>query len=421
LVSVSLAFGKRDEAALVVGTAGILYISFILVAFPIFYLIFPYALEWSLKSSHLSAAIDVYPYVLCSLLFSLMGALWLSGLDGCNRIDLRSYISILGQFLLLILAIFFVPLNGLVGLAWAQVGQGLFVAFVSWMTLRKQLKIKKYLPIYWSEVEAKKIIRYSAAMQVGSISMFLFDPLTRMLLSRFGGVSFVAFFELASQVVLRVRALIVSSNQVVIPEIGRISIVGRDDISLFYSTNILVVAYFIFLSFGFLFFASGIVSYVFLGFLDFDFILVYEIVVLGWFLNTFNVPAYYINIGLGRLRVNIYSSIVMGLANLFLGAILGMVFGGLGVVVSYLISLFLGSWFLVNDFDKYGGGSIFMSTLKRISVIVVFFPAVLFVSFSAWRSFDVFWASLLLIVFLVFFLICWFHPARREIFGKISV
>ena len=64
---------------------------------------------------------------------------------------------------------------------------------------------------------------------------------------------------------------------------------------------------------------------------------------LGWFLNTLSAPAYFVNLGTGELGWNVGGHVVIGILNAILGLLLGVYFGGTGVVIAWALSLALGS------------------------------------------------------------------------------
>jgi len=68
---------------------------------------------------------------------------------------------------------------------------------------------------------------------------------------------------------------------------------------------------------------------------------------IGWFVNTLIGPAYFSNLGSGKLRANVISDAIMGLCSPFLAAVLGYSFGGVGVVVGTILGLITGSIFLL--------------------------------------------------------------------------
>jgi hypothetical protein len=63
----------------------------------------------------------------------------------------------------------------------------------------------------------------------------------------------------------------------------------------------------------------------------------------GWFLNTLANPAYFSNLGIGRLRGNVVGLLITGVLNVILGIALGVMFGATGVVLGFVVALLVGS------------------------------------------------------------------------------
>lgn len=65
--------------------------------------------------------------------------------------------------------------------------------------------------------------------------------------------------------------------------------------------------------------------------------------VVGYWFNALTVPAYFINLGTGSLRLNTIAHVVIGILNATMGYSLGLSFGGWGVVLGYVFALIIGS------------------------------------------------------------------------------
>jgi O-antigen/teichoic acid export membrane protein len=85
------------------------------------------------------------------------------------------------------------------------------------------------------------------------------------------------------------------------------------------------------------------ISELWIGYYERVFVLFATLLAIGWFLNTLNAPAYFVNLGTGELRWNLVSHLVIALLNASLGFLLGLFYGGIGVVVAWVFSLVLGS------------------------------------------------------------------------------
>ncbi len=68
------------------------------------------------------------------------------------------------------------------------------------------------------------------------------------------------------------------------------------------------------------------------------------------FFNTLIGPAYFVNLGTGRARLNAQAQLVIAGMNLTAGLLLGYMFSGTGVVVSYALAILIGSGYLIARF-----------------------------------------------------------------------
>jgi len=69
--------------------------------------------------------------------------------------------------------------------------------------------------------------------------------------------------------------------------------------------------------------------------------------IIGGVLSTIGLPAYFVNLGSGRLGWNTVAQVSIGVCNLILGWVMGYFFGGVGVVAAAMIVYVLGHWILL--------------------------------------------------------------------------
>ena len=94
-------------------------------------------------------AMEILPYALVSLWIATLSGVFQSGLDGCQRTDLRVLFNILNSVLTLYMAVMLVPKFGLLGLAYVQLGLAGLLLLLSWIYLRLELKNLPYIPCRW--------------------------------------------------------------------------------------------------------------------------------------------------------------------------------------------------------------------------------------------------------------------------------
>lgn len=285
----------------------------------------------------------IIPIVMASLWVNSISGVFISSLEGCQRYDRRSVLLISSSFVLLVSAFFLVPRLGLRGMAWSYLLQSIFNLGVSWLFLRAELRFLPCFPIRWRLSRLREMLTYGANVQVAMIIGMLYEPTTKMILSNFGGLAMTGYYEMANRMILQCRGLLVSANQVVVPVIAGIKEKEPKRIFGYFADT-----YEILMFIGIPFYMTAIllvpaVSSLWLGRVEPAFVVFSIMLSIGWLINTLNAPAYFVFLGIGYLRWNTISHIVIGVMNLALSLALGYLFGGYGVVAGWVFSLAAGS------------------------------------------------------------------------------
>ena len=311
------------------------------------------------------------------------------------------------------------------GLAYAQVIQGLFVLVLGWSTLRRRLSSLPLIPYQWSSKLFGEIFRYGVKLQVGTAAQMLFDPATKMLLSKFGGLELVAYYEMANRMVQQLRNLIVSANQVLVPVFAG-SEASPKRIAELYRKSFGILLFVGFPVFSGLIAMVPAISEVWIGSYDASFVRFSVILAVAWFLNTLNAPAYFANMGTGDLNWNTIAHVVIGLLNVLFGIMLGSLFGGIGVVVGCSAALIFGSALITISYLTKNP-ILSRNLIPREHVMIICVSIVLPV--VNWQLYEFSRqhigypaASLISLVVLagIFLPITWLHPIRRELMNRLS-
>jgi len=302
----------------------------------------------SIPAQSMPQALSILPWAVFSLWLGSVGGVFQSGLDGCQRMDLRNILMVAGNLLFLGAAIWLVPQYGLTGLALGQAAQGVLLMLTSWLVLRQQLNTLPWIPRRWSKSKFKEMFAYAVNFQISSIAILLFDPATKLLMSRFGGLSSAAYYEMASQLVLKLRSLIVAACQAMVPAVSGLHETSPENVREFYLKSYRLLFFAVLPFFAGIVVALPLVSILWIGHIEAQFLLFATILSVGWGLNTLTGPAYFLNLGTGDLRWNAIAHVVMAIVNVSLGLLLGSMIGGLGVAIGAIVALILGSWFVIH-------------------------------------------------------------------------
>lgn len=338
--------GDKHSIALAIQTAVITVAILSLVLIGCAYPGAKYYFSFAIEGQPYHDALEVLPLALVAFWLLMVTSIYQSGMYGCQLIVRRNGVLIAESISHLILCMLLAPRYGLLGLAYARVAQNLVTLMASMAFLKSHLPALPLFPYRWDKVLFKEMVGYATSFQVISLLVMLSDPITKALLSRFGSVSMVGYYEMANKLVQLFRSLIVNANQVLVPAFANLKQLQPQRVSELYLKSAHLVTYLALPGFGLLTICAPLVSELWVG--RYEPIFVWSIVLLcaGWLANTLAVPAYYACLGTGEMRINMVSHVAMTVINILLASILGNLIGGLGVVLSWSIALALGGTLL---------------------------------------------------------------------------
>lgn len=247
----------------------------------------------------------------------------------------------------------------------------------------------------------------------------LYDPVTKGLLSKFGSLSMVGYYEMASRMVQQFRALVVSANQVLFPAIADLKERDPKKVASVYRTSYQLLFYLSLPLYSLIIISLPVISELWIGHYEKIFISFGVLLTLGWFLNTLSAPAYFVNLGTGELGWNVGGHVAIGVLNAILGLLLGVYFGGTGVVAAWMLALALGSsliYFSYNTKHKIP----LIELLPRESSLLIIVSLIGAVSIIAVQDKTDYLCMIPSIFLMAILVALWFHPMRRRLMGWIS-
>ncbi len=288
-------------------------------------------------------AVSILPPVITAFYLIMVTEILFSALDGLERIYLKNIIILLTALLNLLLCFLLVPVHGLPGAAYAR-GVSNLCAFISaYLILNARLPGVTLFLFRWDPEIFREIRCYGMNFQLISLIRMALDPVTKGLMSHFGDLAMVGYYEMANRLVLQVRSVMVSANHAVIPVVSGIADRDPEQVKRIYLDNYALFIYICMPVYTALIIVSPLVSRVWLGSCEPVFIRLVMLLTAAWALNSINVPAYYSFIGIGRLSFNLLSGVVTAALNIGLGYLLGALFGGPGVAAGWALALVFGS------------------------------------------------------------------------------
>lgn len=371
-----------------------------------------YVLPHFIEAKYLPIALEILPFSLISLVINALGGVISSCLDGIQKNYIKSYIVSFTSLLLFALSVILTPQFGLKGLIFAQIIQAVVVLICSAYFLSKYIKGIFTLQWNWSKPLFKEIINYGLKMQALSFMQMSFEPITKALLSKFGGLAMVGYYEMASRLVTQLRGLIVSANQVIIPVVAEAKEANTNYIKeLYFKTFSIVLLFDIVLITGIII-TSPIISFLWIGEIVPFFLFAVVLNSIVAFINICSNPAYFSYLGEGKLNWLIYSYVAITFLNPVLGYILGIKLGGYGVVFAWNIAFTTGSLLVLFSYNQMNSIR-WKELLSKKDILFIFIAAG--VSYFGYRSaiswlqssFDYIIISIF-VLFLVLFLFSFF-------------
>lgn len=250
---------------------------------------------------------------LLAVLILGIGNALLSVLDGMNFFSKRALISSVAYVIYTIVAYYLVKTKLLTGMAYAGLVQAVVLSILVIVYLKHKRIIRISGLLRFNRSGFAQVSRFGLSLQSIGLIMLLFDPITKYFITTSAGLTTVAYYEMANKLVLQVRNLVVSANQVIVPKIAPFtgSAEAGHVIRDFFTGNTFAV---IIIGSG-LVFSSVAMSYLWLGEMQPLFIQALIICTIGWVFNMLTVPQYFYFMGLGKLRYLLLQHIILSVVN----------------------------------------------------------------------------------------------------------
>jgi O-antigen/teichoic acid export membrane protein len=324
------------------------------------------------------------PLSLISFWFAIISNTIQTSMDGLQLIKLKNLIIILYSFLncafLLTASIKF----GIIGLAYSQIILNLIILILNWVFLRRNLKLLPKLPFVWEKKSFKEIISYSVTFQASSIFRIFFEPIVKIFIAKYNGLSFVSYFEFGSKLVVKLRQILVSANSVLVPVFANLKEKKPEKILNIYKKSYSLIFLSSTLLFSSIILFSPLISKIWIGDYNKTFVLYLIFLSVAWFISTMNAPAYFLNLGTGEVIWNLLSDIIIMAINVLLVFLIGKSINNYGVILSWSIALSLGSLIItahlilkkfikIQDLFEKKNTLLLLSTVIYIAIFMVFY------------------------------------------------
>jgi O-antigen/teichoic acid export membrane protein len=308
---------------------------------------------------HVEMAADALPWMVAGLLVNSWSGVVMSALMALHVGYRRSMLAIVGGLIQMGLAVVLIPERGITGLAIAQFVQFSLLTVAGWLTVCVTLG-RFELPTQFRWSVFKEMLGFSAKLQFAGAINGLFEPLSKILISKFGGMAMLGLYEAAFRSMFLARNVAVQASTATVPAMTRHVWHEQDLARALYVKTYWNVLRFLGLTITGVVIVSPLTSYFWFGDINWMFISMTAILALGVAASGWCTPAYNIGLATGQLRGNIVAT---GSSVLLL-AVAGMAFGLLGMPLMIVgvatVCMFLSSSLIV----RFNERSIGLSRLR---------------------------------------------------------
>ena len=337
-------------------------------------------LGFVVEQKYLSLALEILPYSLLCLFINSVGGIFTSTLEGFQKNYVKNFLFLFSSVFLLLSSYYLVPIYQLKGVAIAQVLQSVIILVGSLLFVINTSQLAIFNKWNWDYKIFRELINYGAKFQVISVFQMLYEPITKGLISKFGGLAVLGYYEMAARLVNQVRALIVNANQVMVPVVAHTNSTQKENLKELYNKMMSITFFVNVLLISVLLIFTPIISILWIGHCEPIFVFSMLLLSTSIFVNILIGPAYFSCVGEGNLNLILKSQIMIGILNLILGYVLGYYFSGKGVIVSWAISVAISSFYLFYNYQKEK--DIPLTNLFTKYNVILFFVSVLVTIFS---------------------------------------
>ena len=281
----------------------------------------------------------ILPIMFAGIFFSSLTSIMISSMQALHYGYVGSYLTVVGNIIQIVCVLILVPQIGLLGLAWAQLIQYMILALVGRFIVSRKIGNYGMLTLSFSKSVFYEMFGFSLKAQVANISNGFFEPLSKILISQFGGLQAQGFYELAFKTVSLSRNIVISGLFASLPTLTNLINESPEKAVDFYKKsqkNIIKAITFVM---GSVILFSPLVSIIWTGQFDMTYWFFVVCIALGFWVNSIGATAYNLGSATGKMKYNIISSLSTLFVLITVGYLMGNLYGERGIGIATALSL----------------------------------------------------------------------------------
>ncbi len=301
-----------------------------------------YLLSFSVEASALSMAQAFLVYSMGAYFTQVIAGIFATSVNGLHFGYRKSQINIMGALVQVGLTWVLAPRLGLAGLGLAQIANNVVTVGLFLALLRYALRLNFRNLVSFRRERARKVLHLGLGIQGTSLIWTAFEISVRLLMSHFGGVAQVGFYEMAYRFASQIRLLAVYIGQSVSPTLANLAARNLSLFRTFYQNVYSVFALCAAAAFLIGTAASPLISFLMLGNVNHLFLYFSFVALMGSVLHMCMIPSELAAIAFGVVRGNLAGMAATLFALVLLGPLAGHIAGGPGVAATVLVSICIG-------------------------------------------------------------------------------
>lgn len=295
--------------------------------------------------------IGLFKIALITFLINFVNSVLFSAIDGLQLIFIRNKIVIIGSVIFCFVAFILIRDFAIKGILIAQLIQSLCLFILAITVIVKQ-PLFDHLALKSRSSYFKMFLTFGQSFQLISISILLFDPITKYFLNRYFNLSTVGIYDVILRAVTQIRILIVSAVQAITPHISAQQEENNLNINETYNATLRGAKLLSYVLYGAYIPISMLAVYFFDQTNIFTYLLITILLIIAYHSNILASVAYSIFIGLGKLRSIIISHFLSTIINICLFIVLGKYIFKEFIALPTSLSILVSSIYLIYSFKK---------------------------------------------------------------------
>lgn len=293
-------------------------------------------------------------------IITLYNSLLLGILMGLQKVSFANYTSLIAKIIQIVVSIVFIFLEfGIWSLFYGISIAYLFSLIITYHNLTYVHKIKLFDIKGINKKRVRELSVFGGNLVGSKLVSLLMDPLNKIVISRYIGLSYVTYYEISLKGAFNIRNVFEMGFRAIMPKISELEMTTNHyltEIRIIYKKGLKLLTLFALPLFIFCFAAAEFILNLWLGSShDISILIGFRIFLVAYLINLYAVPAYYILMGLNKVRYILKAAILRSLLHSIIVLLIVLNFGTIEftqIIYIHAISMAIAAIFILYVYKK---------------------------------------------------------------------